>query len=65
MPLAEMLEVAGLARREEVPLAPPPHAQQRAKKRRRALGIKLGPQDSLEGPQGLMSPRDMLEADGE
>eukprot|EP00973_Karenia_brevis_P028493 3927464-Karenia_brevis.AAC.1 len=44
MPLAEMLEVAGLAKREEVPPPPPPHAQQRANRRKRVLRIKLGPQ---------------------
>eukprot|EP00973_Karenia_brevis_P059009 8216215-Karenia_brevis.AAC.1 len=60
MPLAEMLQVAGLANREEVP-PPPPHAQQRANRPKRVLGMKLGPQDSLDRPTGLMSPKDMLE----
>eukprot|EP00973_Karenia_brevis_P082249 11402371-Karenia_brevis.AAC.1 len=28
------------------------------------LWIEFGPQDSSEGPQGFMSPQDMLEAAG-
>eukprot|EP00973_Karenia_brevis_P093271 12416534-Karenia_brevis.AAC.1 len=54
--------VAGIGESTSPSIPPPPTAtaQQRASRPRRRGGLLLSPRDSITGPQGLMSLRDML-----